>query len=99
KKKKKKRSNKKKDTRKRKKKNRKPRGVKKECGENGNEKGEGNWIKGFRQRLNPSFTSIKLTFHWAYAWPSVFLAFLALLPLLLIAGLIHWRLGWLKAYQ
>ncbi|MGQ7190745.1 hypothetical protein ACUODJ_54270, partial [Escherichia sp. HC-CC] len=24
---------------------------------------------------------------------------LAGLPLLLIAGLIHWRLGWLKAYQ
>ena len=33
------------------------------------------------------------------AWPAVFIAFLAGLPLLLIAGLIHWRLGWLKAYQ
>ena len=42
---------------------------------------------------------MKITVNWEKAWPAVFIAFLAGLPLLLIAGLIHWRLGWLKAYQ
>lgn len=42
---------------------------------------------------------MKITVNWQKAWPAVFIAFLAGLPLLLIAGLIRWRLKWLKAYQ
>lgn len=57
------------------------------------------WIKAFPQTLKDEFKSMKITVNWEKAWPAVFIAFLAGLPLLLIAGLIHWRLGWLKAYQ
>jgi hypothetical protein len=39
---------------------------------------------------------MKITVNWEKAWPAVLIAFLAGLPLLLIAGLIRWRLGWLK---
>lgn len=42
---------------------------------------------------------MKITVNWEKAWPAVFVAFLAGLPLLLIAGLIRWRLQWLKDYQ
>ena len=42
---------------------------------------------------------MKITVNWEKAWPAVFIAFLAGLPLLLIAGLIRWRLQWLKDYQ
>lgn len=57
------------------------------------------WIKAFPQSLKDEFKSMKITVNWEKARPAVFIAFLAGLPLLLIAGLIHWRLGWLKAYQ
>ena len=41
---------------------------------------------------------MKLSVNWKKAWPSVALAFLAGLPLLLIAGLIRWRFSWMKQY-
>ncbi len=58
------------------------------------------WIKAFPQSLKDEFKSMKITVNWEKS-PGLpfFIAFLAGLPLLLIAGLIHWRLGWLKAYQ
>ena len=57
------------------------------------------WIKAFPQTLKDQFKSMKITVNWEKAWPAVFIAFLAGLPLLLIAGLIRWRLKWLKDYQ
>ncbi|TLV23878.1 mechanosensitive channel MscK [Klebsiella indica] len=57
------------------------------------------WIKAFPEALKDQFNSMKIKVNWEKAWPSVFIAFLAGLPLLLIAGLIRWRLQWLKAYQ
>ncbi|HCB1498619.1 potassium efflux system protein [Klebsiella oxytoca] len=57
------------------------------------------WIKAFPEALQGQFKSMKITVNWEKAWPAVFIAFLAGLPLLLIAGLIRWRLKWLKAYQ
>ena len=66
---------------------------------NSNRPMDWNWIKAFPQSLKDEFKSMKITVNWEKAWPAVFIAFLAGLPLLLIAGLIHWRLGWLKAYQ
>lgn len=56
------------------------------------------WIKAFPQSLKDEFKSMKITVNWE-SLACRFIAFLAGLPLLLIAGLIHWRLGWLKAYQ
>ena len=66
---------------------------------NSNRPMDWDWIKAFPQTLKDEFKSMKITVNWEKAWPAVFIAFLAGLPLLLIAGLIHWRLGWLKAYQ
>ncbi len=66
---------------------------------NSNRPMDWDWIKAFPQSLKDEFKSMKITVNWEKAWPAVFIAFLAGLPLLLIAGLIHWRLGWLKAYQ
>lgn len=66
---------------------------------NSNRPMDWDWIKAFPQSLKDEFKSMKITVNWQKAWPAVFIAFLAGLPLLLIAGLIHWRLGWLKAYQ
>lgn len=57
------------------------------------------WLKAFPQTLKEQFSAMKITVNWQKAWPAVFIAFLAGLPLLLIAGLIRWRLKWLKAYQ
>ena len=66
---------------------------------NSNRPMDWDWIKAFPQSLKDEFKSMKITVNWEKARPAVFIAFLAGLPLLLIAGLIHWRLGWLKAYQ
>ena len=57
------------------------------------------WVKAFPEALKGQFKAMKITVNWEKAWPAVFIAFLAGLPLLLIAGLIRWRLNWLKAYQ
>ncbi len=57
------------------------------------------WIKAFPEALKGQFKAMKITVNWEKAWPAVFVAFLAGLPLLLIAGLIRWRLQWLKDYQ
>lgn len=56
------------------------------------------WIKAFLQSLKDEFKLMKITVNWQKAWLAVFIAFFAGLLLLLIAGLIYWRLGWLKAY-
>ena len=66
---------------------------------NSNRPMDWDWIKAFPQSLKDQFKSMKITVNWEKAWPAVFIAFLAGLPLLLIAGLIRWRLKWLKAYQ
>ena len=66
---------------------------------NSNRPMDWDWIKAFPQTLKDQFKSMKITVNWEKAWPAVFIAFLAGLPLLLIAGLIRWRLKWLKAYQ
>lgn len=57
------------------------------------------WIKSFPGALKDQFKAMKITVNWEKAWPAVFIAFLAGLPLLLIAGLIRWKLAWLRAYQ
>ncbi|MDF7680367.1 mechanosensitive channel MscK [Enterobacteriaceae bacterium ESL0689] len=57
------------------------------------------WIKSFPGALKNEFNAMKITVNWHKAWPAVFVAFLAGLPLLLIAALIHWRLPWLRRYQ
>lgn len=56
------------------------------------------WIKSFPKGLHDQIKGMKLTFNWEKAWPSMVKAFLAGLPLLLIAGLIRWRFGWLRQY-
>ena len=66
---------------------------------NSNRPMDWDWIKAFPQTLKDQFKSMKITVNWEKAWPAVFIAFLAGLPLLLIAGLIRWRLKWLKEYQ
>lgn len=66
---------------------------------NSNRPMDWDWIKAFPQTLKDQFKSMKITVNWEKAWPAVFIAFLAGLPLLLIAGLIRWRLKWLKDYQ
>ncbi|VCV82156.1 Mechanosensitive channel MscK [Escherichia coli] len=65
---------------------------------NSNRPMDWDWIKAFPQSLKDEFKSMKITVNWEKAGLP-FYRFLAGLPLLLIAGLIHWRLGWLKAYQ
>lgn len=66
---------------------------------NSNRPMDWDWVKSFPQTLKDQFKSMKITVNWEKAWPAVFIAFLAGLPLLLVAGLIRWRLKWLKAYQ
>ncbi|CBG87300.1 mechanosensitive channel MscK [Citrobacter rodentium] len=66
---------------------------------NSNRPMDWDWIKAFPQTLKEQFKAMKITVNWEKAWPAVFIAFLAGLPLLLIAGVIRWRLKWLKAYQ
>ena len=66
---------------------------------NSNKPMDWEWIKAFPQAVKEQFRTMKITVNWEKAWPAVAIAFLAGLPLLLIAGLIRWRLGWLKQYQ
>lgn len=66
---------------------------------NSNRPMDWDWIKAFPEMLKEQFSAMKITVNWEKAWPAVFIAFLAGLPLLLIAGLIRWRLKWLKDYQ
>ncbi|HFK4064270.1 TPA: mechanosensitive channel MscK [Kluyvera ascorbata] len=66
---------------------------------NSNKPMDWDWIKSFPEALKSQFKSMKITVNWEKAWPAVFVAFLAGLPLLLIAGLIRWRLQWLRNYQ
>ena len=66
---------------------------------NSNRPMDWDWIKAFPQTLKDQFKSMNITVNLVNAWPAVFIAFLAGLPLLLIAGLIRWRLKWLKEYQ
>ncbi|MEX3019021.1 mechanosensitive channel MscK [Kluyvera sp. STS39-E] len=66
---------------------------------NSNRPMDWDWIKSFPEALKNQFKSMKITVNWEKAWPAVFIAFLAGLPLLLIAGLIRWRLQWLRDYQ
>ncbi|VDZ84423.1 mechanosensitive channel MscK [Kluyvera intermedia] len=66
---------------------------------NSNRPMDWDWIKSFPGALKDQFKSMKITVNWEKAWPAVFIAFLAGLPLLLIAGLIRWRLQWLRNYQ
>ncbi len=66
---------------------------------NSNKPMDWEWIKAFPEALKGQFKAMKITVNWEKAWPAVFIAFLAGLPLLLIAGLIRWRLQWLKDYQ
>ncbi len=66
---------------------------------NSNKPMDWEWIKAFPEALKGQFKAMKITVNWEKAWPAVFVAFPAGLPLLLIAGLIRWRLQWLKDYQ
>ncbi|KIS42215.1 mechanosensitive channel MscK [Kosakonia radicincitans] len=66
---------------------------------NSNKPMDWDWIKSFPQALHDQIKAMKITGNWEKAWPAVAIAFLAGLPLLLIAGLIRWRLRWLKDYQ
>ena len=66
---------------------------------NSNKPMDWDWVKSFPEQLKTQIKSMKITVNWEKAWPAVMIAFLAGLPLLLIAGLIRWRLKWLKQYQ
>ncbi|AVR03155.1 mechanosensitive channel MscK [Pluralibacter gergoviae] len=66
---------------------------------NSNKPMDWEWFKAFPSAVQDQFSKMKITVNWEKAWPAVFLAFLAGLPLLLIGGLIRWRLAWLKHYQ
>ncbi|WP_297207079.1 mechanosensitive channel MscK [uncultured Pluralibacter sp.] len=66
---------------------------------NSNKPMDWEWIKSFPSAVKDQFSQMKITVNWEKAWPAVFIAFLAGLPLLLLAWGIRWRLGWLKAYQ
>ena len=66
---------------------------------NSNKPMDWEWFKAFPSAVQDQFSKMKITVNWDKAWPAVFLAFLAGLPLLLIGGLIRWRLAWLKSYQ
>lgn len=66
---------------------------------NSNKPMDWDWIKSFPEALKEQFKAMKITVNWEKAWPAVFVAFLAGLPLLLIAGVIRWRLQWLRNYQ
>ncbi|MGS0315023.1 hypothetical protein ACUOP4_29455, partial [Escherichia coli] len=56
---------------------------------NSNRPMDWDWLKAFPQTLKEQFSAMKITVNWQKAWPAVFIAFLAGLPLLLIAGLIR----------
>ncbi|URO00225.1 mechanosensitive channel MscK [Leclercia adecarboxylata] len=66
---------------------------------NSNKPMDWDWIKSFPGMLKDQIKAMKITVNWEKAGPAVAFAFLAGLPLLLIAGLIRWRLAWLKKYQ
>ena len=66
---------------------------------NSNKPMDWEWIKSFPATLKDQIKAMKITVNWEKAWPAAAIAFLAGLPLLLIAGLIRWRLNWLKNYQ
>ena len=66
---------------------------------NSNKPMDWEWIKAFPQALKDQFSAMKITVNWEKAGPAVLIAFLAGLPLLLIAGVIRWRLQWLKKWQ
>ncbi|MEX9251911.1 mechanosensitive channel MscK [Pseudenterobacter timonensis] len=66
---------------------------------NSNKPMDWDWLKSFPAALKAQVSGMKITVNWEKAWPAVVIAFLAGLPLLLIAGLIRWRLKWLKQYQ
>lgn len=66
---------------------------------NSNKPMDWDWLKSFPQALKDQIGKMKITVNWQKAWPAVAIALLAGLPLLLIAGLIRWRLGWLRSYQ
>ena len=66
---------------------------------NSNKPMDWEWLKALPSAVKDQFSQMKITVNWEKAWPAVFIAFLAGLPLLLIAGVIRWRLGWLKEYQ
>lgn len=66
---------------------------------NSNKPMDWEWLKAFPQALKDQIKSTKITVNWEKAWPAVAIALLAGLPLLLIAGVIRWRLRWLKQYQ
>ncbi|MDN2484055.1 mechanosensitive channel MscK [Kosakonia sacchari] len=66
---------------------------------NSNKPMDWEWFKAFPKALRDQIKSTKITVNWEKAWPAVAIAFLAGLPLLLIAGVIRWRLRWLKNYQ
>ncbi|ELU8378800.1 mechanosensitive channel MscK, partial [Cronobacter sakazakii] len=65
---------------------------------NSNKPMDWEWVKAFPQALHDQLKSMKITFNWEKAWPAMLKALLAGLPLLLIAGLIRWRFGWLRQY-
>ncbi|UMX82944.1 hypothetical protein MJ561_07325 [Klebsiella pneumoniae] len=56
------------------------------------------WIKAFPGMLKGQFKAMKITVNWEKRGLRC-LSLSAGLPLLLIAGLIRWRLQWLKDYQ
>ncbi|MEJ8324479.1 mechanosensitive channel MscK [Kosakonia sacchari] len=66
---------------------------------NSNKPMDWEWFKSFPKALRDQVKNTKITVNWEKAWPAVAIAFLAGLPLLLIAGVIRWRLRWLKSYQ
>jgi potassium-dependent mechanosensitive channel len=66
---------------------------------NSNKPMDWEWLKAFPKAVQDQFAAMNITVNWEKAWPAVFIAFLAGLPLLLMAGLIRWRLQWLKARQ
>lgn len=66
---------------------------------NSNKPMDWDWLKSFPQALKDQIGKMKITVNWEKALPAVAIAFLAGLPLLLIAGLIRWRLRWLRNYQ
>ncbi|WP_077264616.1 mechanosensitive channel MscK [Klebsiella sp. RIT-PI-d] len=66
---------------------------------NSNKPMDWEWLKAFPKSVQDQFSAMKITVNWEKAWPAVFIAFLAGLPLLLMAGVIRWRLQWLKARQ
>lgn len=66
---------------------------------NSNKPMDWEWFKAFPQTLRDEVKGTHITVNWEKALPAVAIAFLAGLPLLLIAGLIRWRLRWLKNYQ